>query len=194
MRILLIDFYDSFVYNLAHYFQSIGFEVEVKSDQEIDLNQLHFLDVYSGVVLSPGPGLPEETRSMLRVIEYCDSKIPVFGVCLGMQGIGLFLGGSLKNLGQVRHGISSTLVMKKESSLFNGLMEPIEIGLYHSWCIERVGLELVTATDEQGVIMALECEQRLLYGLQFHPESVMTPEGKKIIENVGNIFLVYLPK
>lgn len=187
MRILIIDFYDSFVYNLVHYFSSSGFEVDVKRDDEINVESLEVLSTYAAIILSPGPGLPRETLCMMKVIDFCQPSIPVVGVCLGMQGIGEYLGGTLNNLNRVRHGISSKLKVHRECDLLNGLQIPIEVGLYHSWSVMDLANEYVVATDEDGILMVLACEERLLFGVQFHPESIMTPQGKKIIENVGDI-------
>lgn len=189
VRILVIDFYDSFVYNLVHYFRALKFDVDVLRDDEISTKSLSFLSSYCGIVLSPGPGLPEETSSMMRVIRYCDSSIPVFGVCLGMQGIGLHLGGKLNNVPEVRHGIARPLMLCRPCSMFDGVCEPIEVGLYHSWSVEDLPEQYRVAVDTSEVLMALASETRMLYGVQFHPESVMTLQGKKIIENIGLIFL-----
>ena len=103
MRILVVDFYDSFVFNLVHYFSSLGVTVDVLSDAQMEPNDLAFLSNYSGIVLSPGPGLPEETVSMMPIINHCVGRIPVFGVCLGMQGLGQSMGGTLVNMSEVRH-------------------------------------------------------------------------------------------
>lgn len=195
VRILIIDFYDSFVYNLVHYFRSEGLEVDVRCDADIHSDSLHFLSTYAAVVLSPGPGLPQETHSMMQVINYCQSSIPVFGVCLGMQGIGVYLGGTLANLNCVRHGISRKVNRHRTCTLFNGIAFPMEVGLYHSWTVLNVPKEYIVATDEEGNLMAVACEERLLYGVQFHPESIMTSQGKKIIENVsGIIFDIFTKK
>lgn len=183
MRILIIDFYDSFVYNLADYLRSEGCDVEVVQDDQVPQDLSFFLSKFNGVVLSPGPGLPEETHSMMRVIRYCESSIPILGVCLGMQGIGIHLGGTLVNLSSVRHGVSIDLKVLKDSSLFNGLAIPIKVGLYHSWAVEYLPVEYLTACDEMGVAMALVAEDKLLTGVQFHPESVMTNGGQRMIFN-----------
>lgn len=183
VRILIIDFYDSFVYNLADYFRSEGCDVEVVQDDHVPQDLSFFMPKFNGVVLSPGPGLPEETHSMMRVIRYCESSIPILGVCLGMQGIGIHLGGTLVNLSTVRHGVSIDLKVLKDSSLFKGLTIPIKVGLYHSWAVEDLPLDYLTACDEKGVAMALDAEDKLLTGVQFHPESVMTSSGKRMIFN-----------
>ncbi|MFM2038657.1 MAG: hypothetical protein RL432_1596 [Bacteroidota bacterium] len=188
VRILIIDFYDSFVYNLVHYFQSLGIEVKVLCDQDVPLGSLEFLQEYAGVVLSPGPGLPSETHSMMQVIAYCESSIPVFGVCLGMQGIGAYLGGTLSNLNSVRHGISLDVYRHREGALLNGITFPMEVGLYHSWSIVDLPEQYLVAKDAHGVTMAIESDSHLLYGVQFHPESIMTSQGKKIIQNMVDIF------
>jgi anthranilate synthase component 2 len=183
VRILIIDFYDSFVYNLADYFRSEGCDVEVVQDDQIPQDLSFFLSKFNGVVLSPGPGLPEETHSMMRVIRFCESSIPILGVCLGMQGVGIHLGGTLVNLSSVRHGVSIDLNVLKDSFLFKSLTTPIKVGLYHSWALEDLPLEYLTACDEMGVAMAIVAEEKLLAGVQFHPESVMTSGGQRMIFN-----------
>lgn len=184
MRVLVVDFYDSFVFNLAHYFESHGCEVQVISDAEFDMNDLGFLNNFQGVILSPGPGLPQETRSMMAIISYCRCRIPVFGVCLGMQGVGIDLGGTLYNLNSIRHGVSRTVVKQKDGHLFGELPNQIEVGLYHSWAIKGIDPVLITAIDKEGVLMAIENQDTKQYGVQFHPESVMTSTGMEIVRNV----------
>ncbi|NDB34658.1 MAG: aminodeoxychorismate/anthranilate synthase component II [Flavobacteriia bacterium] len=184
MRILIIDFYDSFVYNLVHYFESIGVEVEVLPDAEIDLNSLEFLLNYRGIVLSPGPGLPTETCSMMQVIFFCKSRVPIFGVCLGMQGIGISAGEQLVNLKHVRHGSSSTVKIVQDGYMLTGLPLTFDVGLYHSWGFTNSSHACITAIDDQGVVMAMEMHEEKWYGVQFHPESIMTVFGKEIVKNV----------
>lgn len=189
MKILIIDFYDSFVYNLVDYFSSLGCEVIVKCDHDIDLDDLSFLDDYNGVVLSPGPGLPNETTSMMEVIRYCKRRIPLLGVCLGMQGLGLSIGEQLVNLDRIRHGIQDNVYVIRDAILFKGLPSSFDVGLYHSWGFNSFRTELITALDNYGVVMAVENEEEHWYGVQFHPESIMTSFGKTMIENaVRHVF------
>jgi anthranilate synthase component 2 len=184
MRILVIDFYDSFVFNLVHYFEEHMAEVVVLSDREIELSQLDFLLGFNGIVLSPGPGLPQETLSMMGVLSFVKGKVPVLGVCLGMQGIALALGGNLYNLNEVRHGFAVNLIQKPTSTIGKGINSNVKVGLYHSWAVENLREEWIGSVDEKGVVMSLECPEFKWYGVQFHPESVLTPDGKKMIKNV----------
>ena len=178
-RLLLLDNYDSFTFNLEHYLTGLGVQVEVVKNDALDIDPL----AYDGIVLSPGPGLPQDAGRMNELLSLAESKIPVLGVCLGMQAIAEFLGGELYNLPNVKHGIQETVQLLK-SPLFEKLPEKIEVGLYHSWAVlEQSGDFQVTALSESGVAMALSNNDRKLYGVQFHPESVMTPLGKTILEN-----------
>lgn len=137
---------------------------------------------YDKIVLSPGPGLPNEAGNMMGLIQKIDGKIPVLGVCLGMQAIAIHLGGELYNLNDVKHGVQESVTVKS-SSLFKRVPERIDVGLYHSWAVrENVAYE-VTATSDSTVVMAIQNEERKLYGVQFHPESIMTPNGYRILEN-----------
>ena len=184
MRILVVDFYDSFVFNLVHYFSSLGVTVDVLSDAQMEPNDLAFLSKYSGIVLSPGPGLPEETVSMMPIINHCVGRIPVFGVCLGMQGLGQSMGGTLVNMSEVRHGVSTQLSFSPEAFLFSSLPDFVEVGLYHSWRIEGLNQHYITSVDDRGTVMSLASSQRKQCGVQFHPESILTPHGKQMISNV----------
>ena len=189
MRILVVDFYDSFVFNLVHYFESNGCEVEVRDDAALAEMDFQVIDGFQGVVLSPGPGLPTETKSMMKLIEYCKGKTPVFGVCLGMQGLGLSLGGELYNLQAIRHGISRQVTFSERSIFYDSNENPVTVGLYHSWAVRGLPEAVVSALDDEGVVMAIECPNTLQYGVQFHPESVMTPLGMEFVKRViSNIF------
>ena len=182
LKLLILDFHDSFTYNLSHYFESLGTEVVVCSD---DLLNPCDLKDYTHIVLSPGPGLPEEKKNLFIVIQQCVGKKPILGVCLGMQGIAEFSGGELYNLDQVKHGVSEEIFLQTDSKLFKEFPESIQAGLYHSWAVRRLevtGLR-VTAKNSEGVVMAFEDAEKQLYGVQFHPESIMTEEGKKILQN-----------
>lgn len=184
MRVLVVDFYDSFVFNLVHYFEALGCEVVVQSDSEFDLEHLQFLDEFNGIVLSPGPGLPQETKAMHAIIAYCRGKIPVFGVCLGMQGLGVDLGGTLYNLSSIRHGMPTLINIQSHKGLFHALPKQLEVGLYHSWALKDLPTSCIAALDEEGVVMAIENQETKQYGVQFHPESIMTPYGMEIVRNV----------
>ena len=187
MRILVIDNYDSFVYNLVHYLEELGVEVVVRRNDEVQLEEVSAFDK---ILLSPGPGIPDESGLLKQVIEqYADSK-PMLGVCLGHQAIGEVFGGELENLDTVFHGVA-TLVTPTVSDepLFNGLEGQFEVGRYHSWVVRPENLpdELeITALDGNGQIMAMRHRNLPLKGVQFHPESVLTPDGKKMIANWVN--------
>lgn len=179
-RILLIDNYDSFTYNLFHYLESLGVEAEVVLNDKMSAVEP---DSYDALVLSPGPGLPEEAGDLMKIIESYAGMKPILGVCLGMQALALYSGGELYNQKVVKHGIQEKIHLEK-SDLFNGLPPEIEVGLYHSWAVkEGNGNFRITARSSNGTVMALENTNLNWYGVQFHPESVMTPDGKKILMN-----------
>lgn len=198
MRILVFDNYDSFTYNLVHLVQQITHgKVEVHRNDQIPMEKIKD---YDKIILSPGPGIPSEAGSLLPLIkEYASSK-SILGVCLGHQAIGEAFGGKLVNLENVYHGVaneiqvrsyelgvrSDALSLSKGNDLFRGLPEKIMVGRYHSWIISEEGFpeELeFTAKDDNGYIMALRHKEFDIQGVQFHPESVLTPDGKKIMEN-----------
>lgn len=137
---------------------------------------------FDAIVLSPGPGLPGESGQLLPFVQEVVGKKPVLGVCLGMQALALVLGGELYNQKLVKHGIQEEIEVSS-SILFAELSPPILVGLYHSWAISENGDFTVTATSNQGVVMALENNEKRCFGVQFHPESIMTPQGKRILEN-----------
>lgn len=181
MKILLIDFYDSFTYNLKHYLESFGHLVVVIRHDE--LSDMTFLDDFSHVILSPGPGLPDEKINMREIITFCDSRIHLLGICLGMQGIGQYLGGCLVNLEMVKHGVSVPINVKRVSKLYKGLPRSFIGGLYHSWAFSEIADEYIDAVTPDGIVMGISCASRKVYGVQFHPESILTPYGKKILNN-----------
>ncbi len=160
--------------------EGLGADVTVILEDKIDLNQLQLFDA---VILSPGPGLPSEKKNLFEILELCQGKIPVLGICLGMQGIAEFLGMKLENQEQVKHGVSETINVFNHHGLFQGLPNNIEVGLYHSWKVVSNSKEHFTAISQNGVNMALEIPQKKLFGVQFHPESIMTPTGKEILKN-----------
>jgi len=185
MKILVLDNYDSFTYNLVQYIQEIvGHKVDVYRNDAISLEEV---DRYDKIVLSPGPGLPKDAGIMPALIkEYAATK-HIFGVCLGHQAIGEAFGGTLHNIEKVYHGVATSINVVDGSSLtFRGLPATIEAGRYHSWVVEKHNLPdclQVTAIDEQGVIMAMRHREYNVRGVQFHPESVMTPHGKTMLRN-----------
>ena len=182
MKILLVDFYDSFTYNLAHYLEPLCDQVHVIRDNEIKMENLY---QYDKIILSPGPGLPERTQSMKMILENFSGKIPILGVCLGMQGIVQFLGGKLSQKELILHGKPVKLLVEKQSLLFADMPKQFFVGLYHSWevVVPKNQQYLITAFDEHGVIMAIEDPERKLFGVQFHPESILTEYGRKILDN-----------
>ncbi|KAA2241763.1 aminodeoxychorismate/anthranilate synthase component II [Chitinophaga agrisoli] len=184
-NILVFDNYDSFTYNLVHLVEKIiNGKVTVYRNDEIPLEQVKAFDK---IILSPGPGIPEEAGLLLPLIkEYAPSK-SIFGVCLGQQAIGQAFGGDLINLTEVYHGVATPVnIVSREGRLFNGLPDQLEVGRYHSWVVDEKSLPAsltVTARDEHGYIMGLQHQQYDVSGVQFHPESVLTPEGEKILRN-----------
>lgn len=189
MKILVFDNYDSFTYNLVHLVEKIIHEkVDVYRNDEIPLEKVK---VYDKIILSPGPGIPEEAGLLLPLIkEYASSK-SILGVCLGHQAIGEAFGGKLVNLSTVYHGVATEIEVGSQKSgvrskLFNGLPDKFEVGRYHSWIVsdENFPAELeVTARDENNYIMGLQHKKFDVQGVQFHPESVLTPKGEEIMRN-----------
>lgn len=185
MRILLIDFYDSFTFNLAHYIQPLCEQVDVVRDNDVVIESLN---QYDKIILSPGPGLPSETKCLFNVLDSFAGKKPILGVCLGMQGIAQFLGGDLIQKSVILHGKPVQISVLKNDVLFDHVPTPFQGGLYHSWQVElpKEKQSIITAIDEFGVIMAIEDPSQKLYGVQFHPESILTEYGKTILENFMN--------
>lgn len=183
MKILVIDNYDSFTYNLVHYLEDLGCEVTVRRNDQLTLEEV---DAFEKIVLSPGPGLPDEAGLLKAIIKTYAPTKSILGVCLGQQAIGEVFGGSLINLDTVYHGVATKVTScVTDESLFNGLDKTIEVGRYHSWVVDLNLPEVLEATsfDENGQVMSLRHKIYDLKGVQFHPESVLTPDGKKILEN-----------
>ena len=184
IKILLFDNYDSFTYNLVHAIKSLGYEnVDVYRNDKIELSQI---DHYDKIILSPGPGIPSEAGIMMELIkEYANHK-SILGVCLGHQAIAEAFGAKLENISTVFHGVQTAIKIVKEDYLFAELPKEILAGRYHSWIVSNNDFpsELeVTAVDEAGEIMALKHKTLDLHGVQFHPESILTPDGVQIIHN-----------
>lgn len=180
----MLDNYDSFTYNLVHYIEDIlQQEIDVFRNDAIALAEVN---QYDQIILSPGPGLPAEAGILLDLIKtYAPSK-DILGICLGMQAIAESFGGRLYNLDQVYHGIATPVFVQNEYKLFQGLEPKVDCGRYHSWAVDANGLPeclVVTAKDEQGVIMGLQHKKYKVSGVQFHPESILTPEGYQMIKN-----------
>lgn len=183
MKVLLLDNYDSFTFNLHHYLVQFDLDVAVFRNDAI---QLEAMDEYDAIVLSPGPGLPQEAGILMDVIARYHDKKPLLGVCLGHQAICEFFGGELINLATVWHGRESEITTVSPSNLFDNIAMPMTVGHYHSWSVDpmNVGRNMViTAVNDKGWVMAVEHEKHAIVGLQFHPESVMTPDGLQLIQN-----------
>jgi len=182
-NVLLIDNYDSFTYNIYQAIIDLGAKCEVYKNDDIPFAMLSDFD---GIIISPGPGLPDESGDLQRLLSHLPYNLPVLGICLGMQAIAQHFGGELKQLNQVMHGVQTPILKQKESQLFKEVTFPFQAGRYHSWIVdlENPGSVLqLTAIDQNGVPMALEHEQLPIMGVQFHPESILTHEGKRILNN-----------
>jgi anthranilate synthase component 2 len=183
MKIVIIDNYDSFTYNLSHLVKELGAEVTVVRNDQFELADL---EPYSKIILSPGPGIPSEAGLLLDVIRTYAGKKPILGVCLGHQAIGEVFGGKLENLSDVFHGVATPCHILNDDPIFSGIERDITIGRYHSWVVSNENfpdcLE-VTAVSDEGQVMALRHKTLNVRGIQFHPESVLTPDGKKMLQN-----------
>lgn len=182
-KILVIDNYDSFTYNLVHYLEDLGCEVTVKRNDQLKLEDA---EPFDRILLSPGPGIPDEAGLLKAIIKkYAPSK-SILGVCLGQQAIGEVFGGSIINLNKVYHGVATKVTITVDDEpLFRGLEKEIEVGRYHSWVVDPELPETLEATsfDETGQVMSLRHREYDVKGVQYHPESVLTPDGKKILKN-----------
>ncbi|WP_281239339.1 anthranilate synthase component II [Flavobacterium praedii] len=182
-KILVIDNYDSFTYNLVHYLEDLDCEVTVYRNDEFDIDEIAIFDK---ILLSPGPGIPDEAGLLKAVIQKYAPTKSIFGVCLGQQAIGEVFGGTLSNLDKVYHGVASMVKTSvNDELLFEGLGNEFEVGRYHSWVVDTDLPDVLEATsfDENGQVMSLRHKTYDVRGVQFHPESVLTPNGKKILEN-----------
>ncbi|MCQ2606940.1 MAG: aminodeoxychorismate/anthranilate synthase component II [Bacteroidales bacterium] len=193
MEICIIDNYDSFTYNLAHLVRELGVNVTVYRNDQFAMSQLESFD---GIILSPGPGIPEEAGFLLDAIRTFAGKKPMLGVCLGEQAIAVAFGGTLINLSDVFHGVQTPITVQKTQDgsfvdpIFAGLNETIPVGRYHSWVADEKTLPNcleITAVSQEGQIMGLKHKDFNIHGIQFHPESVLTPDGKKMIGNWLNM-------
>ena len=182
-KVLVIDNYDSFVYNLVHYLEDLECEVTVYRNDEFNIDEIAEFDK---ILLSPGPGVPEEAGLLKDIIRKYGATKSILGVCLGQQAIGEVYGGTLSNLEKVYHGIATMVkTVVDNEGLFEGLGNEFEVGRYHSWVVDSTLPEMLEATsfDENGQVMSLRHRTFDVRGVQFHPESVLTPNGKKILEN-----------
>lgn len=200
MKIVIIDNYDSFTYNLSHLIKELGADVTVYRNDQF---QLSLLEQFDKIVLSPGPGIPSEAGLLLDVIKAYAGKKPMLGVCLGHQAIGEAFGGTLENLSDVFHGVATDCYANFNSPIFKdvpsngtvptpqggeagGVWGKVTIGRYHSWVVSKDELPScleITAESPEGQIMALQHKTLPIYGIQFHPESVLTPDGKQMLKN-----------
>lgn len=183
MKIVIIDNYDSFTYNLAHLVKELEVEVTVFRNDQFQLSEL---DRFDKIILSPGPGIPSEAGLLMDVIRKYAGRKPMLGVCLGHQAIGEAFGAKLTNLSEVYHGVATPCTQFGNDPIFEGLPKRIEIGRYHSWVVDKSGFPDcldITAVSDDGQIMGLKHKNYDIRGIQFHPESVLTPDGKKMIQN-----------
>lgn len=183
MKILVIDNYDSFTYNLVHSVKKFANDITVVRNDGISLEEV---DQYDKILLSPGPGVPDEANLLKPIIEKYAATKSIFGVCLGQQAIGEVFGGTLLNTQEVFHGVKSDITVIKNDILFNNLPKELEVGRYHSWVVstENFPEDLeITAVGPKGEIMALRHKIYDVRGVQFHPESILTPLGDEMIKN-----------
>lgn len=184
MKILVLDNYDSFTYNLVHIVRALGHPLDVYRNDKISVESVK---QYDKILMSPGPGIPDEAGIMKAVIKEYGPTKSILGICLGHQGIGEVYGATLFNIPKVLHGVTSTVEVKdNDEYLFNDVPKTFQGTHYHSWAVRSEGIpaELkVTAVNDEGLIMGLRHTKYDVKGLQFHPESIMTPEGPKMIAN-----------
>ncbi|MCA0132889.1 anthranilate synthase component II [Winogradskyella alexanderae] len=182
-KILVIDNYDSFTYNLVHYLEDLHCDVTVKRNDKLALEEVEDFDK---IVLSPGPGIPDEAGLLKDIIaKYAPTK-SILGVCLGQQAIAEVFGGSIDNLKQVYHGVATDVILSVDDDpLFKNMDKTFKVGRYHSWVVSPILPDSLEATsyDENGQIMSIRHKEYDVKGVQYHPESVLTPNGKKILEN-----------
>lgn len=183
MKTVIIDNYDSFTYNLSHLVKELGAEVSVVRNDRFSIGEI---EAFDKIILSPGPGIPSEAGLLTEVIRHYAGRKPMLGVCLGHQAIGEVFGGRLENLSEVFHGVATPCHIVADDPLFKGLQTDFEVGRYHSWVVSKEDfpecLE-VTAVSDEGQVMALRHRTMEIHGIQFHPESVLTPKGRTIIQN-----------
>lgn len=183
MKLVIIDNYDSFTYNLVHAFRCLGVEPDVFRNDKFDIDDLAR---YDKIVVSPGPGIPEEAGLLMPMLRRWIGSKPILGVCLGHQAIAEAVGAQLVNLPTVYHGLQDVISLDESDYIFENLPQQIAVGRYHSWAVDNNRLPEcieVTATDSNGIIMALRHRDYDVRGLQFHPESVLTPQGNTILKN-----------
>ena len=183
IKTIIIDNYDSFTYNLSHLLKELGADVTVVRNDKFRIEDL---EQYDKIVLSPGPGIPSEAGLMPQVIKAYAGRKPILGICLGHQAIGEAFGAKLLNIGNVVHGVATPAHLTAEDYIFKGLPSDLEVGRYHSWVVDDNGLPEcleVTGRSDDGYIMSMRHREFDIRGIQYHPESVLTPKGKEIINN-----------
>ena len=186
IKTIIIDNYDSFTYNLSHLLKELGADVTVVRNDKFKIEDL---EQYDKIVLSPGPGIPSEAGLMPQVIKAYAGRKPILGICLGHQAIGEAFGAKLLNIGNVVHGVATPAHLTAQDYLFEGLPGDLEVGRYHSWVVDDKDLPEcleVTSRSDDGYIMSLRHREYDIRGIQYHPESVLTPDGKAIINNWFN--------
>ena len=182
-KVLVIDNYDSFTYNLVHYLQDLNCEVTVKRNDKLDLEEI---EPFEKILLSPGPGIPDEAGLLKPIIKEYAGKKSILGVCLGQQAIAEVFGGSIENLNKVYHGVATKVVRTGEDEvLYKDVPMEFEVGRYHSWVVSNdlPDCLLVTSVDDGGEIMSLRHKDLDVRGVQYHPESILTPHGKTLLKN-----------
>lgn len=181
-KLLMIDNYDSFTYNLVHYLEELDCTVVVKRNDQLTLEEV---SEYDEIVLSPGPGIPDEAGLLKPIIEKYGATKRIFGVCLGQQAIAEVYGGTLVNLDQVYHGVATTIKIINDDMIYKGMPKEIEVGRYHSWVVDADLPDslVATAIDSEGQIMSLKHKTYDIHAVQYHPESVLTPVGKQLLKN-----------
>ena len=180
-KVLVIDNYVSFTYNLVHYMEDLDYEVSVVRNDEFSMD---FVEKFDKILISPGPGIPDEAGQTKELIKRFYSTKSIMGVCLGHQAIGEVFGGKLKNLDSVFHGVATDIKIVSEDKVFKNIPKKIKVGRYHSWVVEKLNDNLeVLASDNDGNIMALRHKDYKVWGVQFHPESILTEYGKDILKN-----------
>lgn len=185
MKILVLDNYDSFTYNLVHIIRRLG-HIDQTSVYRNDKISLDEVGAYDKILLSPGPGVPKDAGIMPELLQHYSPSKSILGVCLGHQAIGEAFGGSIFNMSEVLHGVATNAKLDTSDILFHGLPENVTVCRYHSWAIDRDALPTgikVTATDDSGQVMAIAHEQYDVRGVQFHPESILTEHGEEMINN-----------
>lgn len=182
MNVLVIDNYDSFTYNLVHYLEDLDCKVTVKRNDQLELS---YPEAFDKIVLSPGPGIPDEAGLLKSIIKQYAASKSILGVCLGMQAIAEVFGGTLRNLDTVYHGVATKVKISKPDPIFKNLGDEFEVGRYHSWVVNAPLPECLikTSEDNNGEVMSLRHKNYNVVGVQYHPESVLTPNGKLILEN-----------